>query len=52
MFIQPDIRAELIPQDFSMKQLYPLWLKILTSLEENVPDKIKAEDLKQQFISG
>lgn len=52
MFIQPDIRAELIPQDFSMEQLYPLWLKILISLEEGAPDKIRAEDLKQQFISG
>ncbi len=52
LFIQPDIQAELIPQSYSYAQLLPLWLKILTSLDENVPDEIKAEDLKQQFISN
>jgi len=32
--------------------LIPLWLKVLTTLDDNAPDEIKAEDLKQQFISN
>ena len=51
MFIQPDIEAELIPQSYDTKELLPLWLKILTSLDDKAPDEIKAEDLKQQFIT-
>ncbi len=51
MFIQPDIQAELIPQPYEDKELLPLWLKILTSLDSKAPDEIKAEDLKQQFIA-
>lgn len=50
LFIQPDIKAELIPQSYDTDKLLPLWLKVLTSLNDNAPDEIKAEDLKQQMI--
>lgn len=49
--IQPNINAELIPQEYNNQELLPLWLKILTSLDE-APDEIKAEDLKNDFIKG
>ena len=52
LFIQPDIKAELIPQTYDYNELLPLWLKILTSLDDNTPDEIKAEDLKNDFIRG
>lgn len=50
LFIQPDIQAELIPQQYDRTELLPLWVKVLTSLEDYAPDEIKAEDLKLQFI--
>lgn len=52
LFIQPDIQAELIPQSYDTNELLPLWIKILTSLENNAPDEIRAEDLKLQFIKN
>lgn len=52
LFIQPDIQAELIPQQYNINELLPLWLKVLTSLNNNAPDEIKAADLKQQILSS
>lgn len=52
LFIQPDIRAEIIQQPFDKSELLPLWLKVLISLEDNAPDEIKAEDLKSSFIQN
>lgn len=52
LFIQPDIRAELIPQQYDEDALLPLWLKVLNSLDSNAPDEIKAADLKQQILSS
>lgn len=50
LFIQPDIQAELIPQNYTIEELLPLWVKVLTSLEDEAPDAIKAEDLKNSFV--
>lgn len=50
LFIQPDADAELIPQNYTIEELLPLWIKVLSSLESNVPDVIKAEDLKKSFL--
>lgn len=50
LFIQPDIQAELIPQQYNSNELLPLWLKVLTSLGDNAPDEIKAADFKQQIL--
>lgn len=52
LFIQPDIQAESIEQPYDISELLPLWLKVLTSLDEKAPDEIRAEDLKQQFIAS
>lgn len=52
LFIQPDIQAELVPQQYNINELLPLWLKVLTSLNNNAPDEIKAADLKQQILSS
>lgn len=51
LFIQPNENASLILQDYTKDQLLPLWLKILYSLNEAAPDEIKAEELKNSFIS-
>lgn len=51
LFIQPDKDAELIEQDFTYDQLKVLWLKILYSMEEDIPDIIKAEELKNSFVN-
>lgn len=50
LFIQPDIQAELIPQHYTTEELLPLWVKVLSSLEDEAPDAIKAEDLKNSFL--
>ena len=51
LFIQPNENASLILQDYTKDQLLPLWLKILYTLNEDAPDEIKAEELKNSFIS-
>lgn len=51
LFIQPNDNAALIFQDYTREQLIPLWLKILYTLNEDAPDEIKAEELKNAFIS-
>ncbi len=51
LFIQADDNSELIDQRYSTEQLIPLWLKVLSSLHEEAPDDIKAEELKFAFIS-
>ncbi len=50
LFIQPNENASLILQDYTKEQLLPLWLKILYTLNEEAPDEIKAEELKNAFI--
>lgn len=52
LFIQPDIQAELIEQSFEYSELLSLWLKVLISLEDDAPDEIRAEDLKNSFIQN
>ena len=52
LFIQPDENASLIFQDYTKEQLISLWLKILYTLNEEAPDVIKAEELKNSFING
>lgn len=51
LFIQPNKNASLILQDYTKDQLLPLWLKILYTLNEEAPDEIKAEELKNAFTS-
>lgn len=51
LLIQPDCNANLIKQNYSKQQLISLWLKVLYSLNEDAPDEIKAEELKNSFIS-
>lgn len=51
LFIQPNENASLILQDYTKDQLLPLWLKILYTLNEEAPDEIKAEELKNSFVS-
>lgn len=50
LFIQPDLMAELIPQPYQTEDLRPLWIKVLSSLDDNAPDEIKAENLKNEII--
>lgn len=51
LFIQADKDSNLIEQCYTTKQLIPLWLKVLYSLKEDAPDDIKAEELKNSFLS-
>ncbi len=51
LFIQPTDNASLIFQDYTKEQLISLWLKILYTLNEEAPDAIKAEELKNNFIN-
>lgn len=51
LFIQPNENSSLILQDYTKEQLLPLWLKVLYTLNEEAPDVIKAEELKNAFIS-
>ena len=50
LFIQPNKNTSLILQDYTKEQLLPLWLKILYTLNEEAPDEIKAEELKNSFV--
>lgn len=51
LFIQADDNSELIGQNYSTRHLIPLWLKVLYALKEDAPDDIKAEELKNAFLS-
>lgn len=51
LFIQPTDNASLIFQDYTKEQLIPLWLKVIYTLNEETPDIIKAEELKNSFIN-
>ncbi len=51
LFIQPTDNASLIFQDYTKEQLISLWLKIIYTLNEETPDIIKAEELKNSFIN-
>ena len=50
IFIQSDIFAPLIEQDYSYEQLKVLWLKILYSFGDKAPDEVKVEEFKNNFI--
>ena len=52
LFIQPTDESFLVDQHYTKEELYSLWIKILNSLGDNAPDEIKAEDLKNSFISN
>lgn len=52
LFIQPNNDAYLVDQHYTKDELYSLWIKILNHLGDNAPDEIKAEDLKNSFISN
>lgn len=52
LFIQPTNESFLVDQHYTKEELYSLWIKILNNLGDGTPDEIKAEDLKQQLISG
>lgn len=51
LFIQPTDNASLIFQDYTKEQLISLWLKVIYTLNEETPDIIKAEELKNSFIN-
>ena len=50
LFIQPSNDAELIQQTYEYNEILPLWILVLSSLDDNAPDEIKAENLKNDFI--
>ncbi|WP_024347374.1 helix-turn-helix domain-containing protein [Lacrimispora indolis] len=49
-YIKPDEKSSLVAQEYTVDELKPLWLAIINNLTEGVPDEIKAENLKQQFL--
>lgn len=51
-YIKPDDKSELVYQDYQTDQLKPLWLAILNNLDEEAPDEIKVENIKQQFVNA
>lgn len=52
MFIQPTQESYLVEQHYPENTLTKLWIKILNSLGNDAPDEVKAEDLKNSFISN
>lgn len=51
LYIQPTDKDDLVYQNYTLEQLKPLWIAILKSLyDEEAPDDVKAENLKQQII--
>ena len=51
LFVQPSNDSSIVKQYYDKKQLMKLWIKILNSLGDKAPDIVKAEDLKNEFIS-
>ena len=51
LFIQPDDTTDLVEQNYTFEQLLSLWLKVIYCLDDDSPDEIKAEDLKNSFVS-
>ncbi len=52
LFIQPSNDSFLVNQHYTKEELAGLWVKILNSLGDNIPDEIKAEDMKNEFVSN
>lgn len=51
LFIQPSDESFLVEQYYEQNDLLKLWIKILNNLGDEVPDEIKAEDLKNSFVN-
>lgn len=51
LFIQPSDDSYLVDQHYSTDELMKLWVKLLNSLDDEAPDEVKAENLKNDFIS-
>lgn len=51
LFIQPTNESFLVNQYYTKEELYGLWIKMLNSLDDDTPDAVKAEDLKNEFIN-
>lgn len=49
MYIQPSISSSRVYQNYSTEQLLPLWVLILSKIED-VPDDVKAENMKQKLL--
>ena len=52
LFIQPSENSDLIEQDYEYNDLLKLWTKILNSLGEDMPDEVKVEDFKNNFLNN
>lgn len=50
LFIQPSNKAFLVDQHYNQDDLIGLWIKVLNNLREDIPDEVKAENLKNDFI--
>lgn len=50
LFIQPSSDSFLVDQYYNMDKLMKLWVKLLNSLDDDAPDEVKAENLKNDFI--
>lgn len=49
LFIQPSIGSDRVYQNYSVEQLLPLWVLVLSKTED-VPIDVKAENMKQKLI--
>lgn len=50
-YIKPDEKSRIVYQEYSTEELKPLWVAIIKSLDDEAPDEIKTENIKQQFIN-
>lgn len=50
LYIQPSVGADRVYQDYSTEQLLPLWVLILSKLDD-VPVDVKVENMKQNLIN-
>lgn len=52
LFIQPSDDSYLVSQHYTTDELRSLWTKVLYSLGDAAPDTIKAEELKNGFVTA
>lgn len=52
LFIQPSDEDYLVEQKYTKDELLGVWVEILNSLMDNIPNEVKAESLKNDFINN
>lgn len=51
LYIQPNINTDIVSQNYTTKELLPLWISVIKNTISEAPSDVLVEDIKQQFIS-